>query len=60
MIQDLTIKYRQSTLGYTIEVPVDDENLPYNLADAFVEIINKSTANSDIVLEEMKNFLQQE
>lgn len=58
MIQNLTIKFTQDSLVHTIEVPVEDDNLPYNLADAFVEIINKSNANENMVLEQMKYSLQ--
>ena len=58
MIQNLTIKFTQNSLEHTIEVPVEDDNLPYNLADAFVEIINKSNANENMVLEYMNYSLQ--
>nr|DAM84412.1 MAG TPA: hypothetical protein [Caudoviricetes sp.] len=38
-------------------MPSDDNNLPYNLAEAFREVIEKSNANPDIVIEQLiQNF----
>ena len=53
MISDLSINYECAGLQYFIKVPSDDNNLPYNLAEAFEEVIKKSNANADIVIEQL-------
>ena len=57
MISDLSINYECGGLQYFIKVPSEDNNLPYNLAEAFEEVIRKSNANADIVIEQLiQNF----
>lgn len=57
MISDLSINYECAGLQYFIKVPSDDNNLPYNLAEALREVIEKSNANPDIVIEQLiQNF----
>lgn len=57
MISDLSINYECAGLQYFIKVPSEDCNLPYNLAEAFEEVIKKSNANADIVIEQLiQNF----
>lgn len=57
MITDLSINYECEGLQYFIKVPSDDNNLPYNLAEAFREVIEKSNANADMVIEQLiQNF----
>lgn len=57
MITDLSINYECGGLQYFIKVPSDDNNLPYNLAEAFREVIEKSNANADMVIEQLiENF----
>lgn len=53
MISDLSINYEYAGLQYFIKVPSEDNNLPYNLAEAFEEVIKKSNANADIVLKQL-------
>ena len=53
MITDLSINYECEGLQYFIKVPSEDNNLPYNLAEAFEEVIKKSNANADIVLKQL-------
>lgn len=53
MITDLSINYECGGLQYFIKVPSEDENLPYNLAEAFREVIEKSNANADMVIEQL-------
>ena len=53
MITDLSINYEYEGLQYFIKVPSEDENLPYNLAEAVREVIEKSNANSDMVIEQL-------
>lgn len=57
MITDLSINYECEGLQYFIKVPSDDNNLPYNLAEAFEEVIKKSNTNADMVIEQLiENF----
>lgn len=57
MISDLSINFEYEGLQYFIKVPSEDCNLSYNLAEAFEEVIKKSNANSDIVIEQLiQNF----
>ena len=53
MITDLSINYEYEGLQYFIKVPSEDNNLPYNLAEAFREVIEKSNANADMVIEQL-------
>ena len=53
MITDLSINYEYGGLQYFIKVPSEDNNLPYNLAEAFEEVIKKSNANADMVIEQL-------
>lgn len=57
MITDLSINYEYEGLQYFIKVPSEDENLPYNLAEAFKEVIKKSNANADMVIEQLTESL---
>lgn len=57
MITDLSINYECAGLQYFIKVPSEDCNLPYNLAEVFEEVIKKSNANADMVIEQLiQNF----
>lgn len=57
MITDLSINYECGGLQYFIKVPSEDCNLTYNLAEAFEEVIKKSNANVDMVIEQLiENF----
>ena len=53
MITDLSINYEYEGLQYFIKVPSEDNKLPYNLAEAFREVIEKSNANADMVIEQL-------
>lgn len=50
MIQNLTIEFEYNGLQYSIKVPDDIENLPYNLAAAFIEVTKLSDVNSDVII----------
>lgn len=52
MIDNLSISFTLDGLQYQITIPSDD-NIPYNLAAAFEEVINKSNANPEIVIDEL-------
>lgn len=55
MIDNLTINFECNGITHTLSVPTRDENLPYNLATAFTEIIKQSDANSEMVIDNLKD-----
>lgn len=55
MIDNLTINFECNGIAHTLNVPTRDENLPYNLATAFAEIIKQSDANDEMVLDNLGN-----
>ena len=57
MIQDFNIYYRKGNIQFHLSTPTDDDNIPYDLAEIFIKIIEDSNANPDIVIEELiENF----
>ena len=59
MIQDLTISYVEDGIETTLTITDSDySNMPYILADMFGKIIQESDANSQIVIERLKNKFQ--
>ena len=54
MIDNLTITFESNGITHTLSVPTRDENLPYNLATAFTEIIKQSDANSEMVIDKLE------
>ena len=61
MIQDLTISYVCSGIKTTLTIKDDHydyDNMPYNLADMFEKVIRESDANSQIVIENLKNAFE--
>lgn len=54
MIDNLTISFGCDGITHTLSVPAMDENLPYNLATAFAEVIKHSDANAGMVIEELE------
>ena len=56
MIQELSITIRDGGLTHTISIDTDiDSNLPYDLAEAFTEVIRMTNANPDMVVEQLIN-----
>ena len=53
MIDNLTISFGCDGITHTLSIPTRDENLPYNLATAFTEIIKQSDANDEMVLDNL-------
>lgn len=53
MIDNLTINFECNGIAHTLNVPTRDENLPYNLATAFAEIIKQSDANDEMVIDNL-------
>ena len=61
MIQDLTISYVCNSIETTLTIKDDHyDNLPYTLADMFEKVIRESDANSQIVIENLKNAFEYE
>lgn len=58
MIENINISFTQCGLDYYITIPTDNyENIPYLLASAFTELIEKSDANKELVIEQLKGNL---
>lgn len=56
MIDNLKVSYTEKGLSYTVTtVTGQDDNLPYNLADLFEDILIRSAANDNIVIGELIN-----
>lgn len=55
--EPIVISFSLGSIDYTLSIPVDD-NIPYNLAEAFEEVIRKSSANPEIVIDELKNSFE--
>lgn len=53
MINYININYGDSGVDINLSVKIDD-NLPYNLAEAFIRVINDSSANPEIIIKELK------
>ena len=61
MIEDLTISYVCNGIETTLAIKDDHyDNMPYNLADIFAKVIRDSDANAQIVIERLKNTLENE
>ena len=59
MIQDLTISYVCNGIKTTLTVEDEHyDNIPYNLADIFEKVIRESDANSQIVIDNLKNAFE--
>lgn len=57
MIDNLNISFSYRNVKHSLDVPIDPEALPYNLASAFAEVILKAEVNEYIVVEELKEEL---
>lgn len=56
MIEYISINIKNGGLTHTISIDTDiDGNLPYDLAEAFAEVIRLTNANPDIVVELLVN-----
>ena len=55
MIDNLTLTFKSNGITHTLSVSTRDENLPYNLATAFTEIIKQSDANSEMVIDNLND-----
>lgn len=55
MIDNLKVSYTENGLSYTVSTETNDDNLPYNIADLFEDILIHSAANDNIVIGELIN-----
>ena len=56
MIEYISINIKNRALTHTISIDTDiDGNLPYDLAEAFIEVIRMTNANPDMVVEQLIN-----
>lgn len=55
MIDNLKVTYTEKGLSYTVSTETNDDNLPYNIADLFEDILIHSAANDNIVIEQLIN-----
>lgn len=53
MITDITITFNNHSIIYSMQIPEADDNIPYNLADVFAELIRQTNANEEIVIEQL-------
>lgn len=53
MIDNLTISFEQSGIKHTLSVPTESEGLPYAIAEAVTEVMEKSLVNTNMVLEQL-------
>ena len=54
MIQEISINIKNRGLTHTIQLDTDiADNLPYDLAEAFAEVIRLTNANPDRVVEQI-------
>ena len=58
MFRDLTVSFVNDGIETTLTINDDCyENLPYNLAAIFSRVVKETNANPEIVIEEMKSYL---
>ena len=58
---NITINYGFNGVGYTLSIVAgDNQNLPYDIAEAMHRVIEDSGANLRIVIEELSQYLPPE
>ena len=50
----ININYSDGGVEVTLSIKTDD-NLPYNLAEAFTQVIKDSSANPEIIIKQLQN-----
>ena len=61
MIEDLTIRYVCNGIETTLTIKNEYyDNMPYNLADIFANVIRESDANPQIVIDVLKSAFEYE
>ena len=51
-IDNIKISYSLNGINVTLSL-IDTDNLPYDLAEMFIKVIDDSNANAEIVVEEL-------
>ena len=60
MIENLTITYVCNGIETTLTIRDEHyDNMPYNLADIFAKVIIESDANAQIIIEKLKNTMEE-
>lgn len=54
MTDRININYSDGGVEVTLSIKTDD-NLPYNLAEAFTRVIKDSSANQEIIIKELQH-----
>ena len=54
MTDRININYSDGGVEVTLSIKTDD-NLPYNLAEAFTRVIKDSSANPEIIIKELQH-----
>ena len=58
MFSDLAVSFVNDGIETTLTINDDYyENLPYNLATIFSRVVKETCANPEVVVEEMKSYL---
>lgn len=52
MIDDIKISYSLNSINVTLSIQ-DTDDLPYDLAEMFVKLIDDSNANAQIIIDEL-------
>lgn len=61
IFENITINYEFNGVGYTLSIVAgDNQNLPYDIAEAMHRVIEDSGANLRIVIEELSQYLPPE
>lgn len=53
MVNELMISYETNGVVHAISPRDFDENMPYTLAEMFIELIDASSSNPEIVIDEL-------
>lgn len=53
MIRDITLTFCEGNISYSMRLPELSDNIPYDLADMFAELIRKTNANENMVIENL-------
>lgn len=62
MIHNFKIHYTKENIHYTLEIDTDfgNSNLPYDIAEAMIRVIEDSDANYNIVINELKTHFNED
>lgn len=55
MIDYINLNYGSGGVDVKLSVKPDSDTLPYNLAELFIRVIKDSSANPEIIIEQLQN-----